>query len=264
MCSLCRLPVARNHNFEQILTFLGALVPTPFYRWGPHLVCYSRPAVYVYLWNFVSISLFCRPVVAKNPNFAFFGLRHLVMSPIGISLRKLSTGAQLYIYKPSPIQRHQNRICTPTPSWRNRAHKLWRSKAWRTDRQPNRQKNQRFWPPQWRVKSEIHQTWHGDRGPRAHSCTSKTFGGLTHSFTARGHWKFGGNQTPSSLNLEPTQLHNASTKSNQILTANASWNVVQTLQILWKPSVPSSMPNFTPSVQCVAPAGEKPQNRPLE
>jgi len=38
-------------------------------------------------------------------------------------------------YKPSPIQRHQNRFCTPTPSWRNRAHDLWRSKAWRTSRQ---------------------------------------------------------------------------------------------------------------------------------
>jgi len=33
------------------------------------------------------------------------------------------------------------------------------------------------------------------------------------------------------LNLK---LHNASSKSNQILTANASWNAVQTLQILWK------------------------------
>jgi len=27
---------------------------------------------------------------------------------------------------------------------------------------------------------------HGDRGPRARSCTSKTFGGLAHSFAARG------------------------------------------------------------------------------
>jgi len=27
-----------------------------------------------------------------------------------------------------------------------------------------------------RAKSEPHQTWHGDRGPRARSCTSKTFG----------------------------------------------------------------------------------------
>ena len=47
-------------------------------------------------------------------------------------------------YKPSPIQRHQNRFCTPTPSWRNRAHNLWHSKAWRTDRQT---KTQRFGRP---------------------------------------------------------------------------------------------------------------------
>jgi len=37
-------------------------------------------------------------------------------------------------------------------------------------------KTQCFWPPQQQVKSEPHQTWHGDRGPRAHSCTSKTSG----------------------------------------------------------------------------------------
>jgi len=30
MRSLCRLPVARNHNFGQILTFLGLLYGTPF------------------------------------------------------------------------------------------------------------------------------------------------------------------------------------------------------------------------------------------
>ena len=62
-------------------------------------MCYSRPTVYVYLRNFVSIGLFCRPVAAKNPNFAVFGLRHLVMSPIGIILRKLSTGAQLQTFR---------------------------------------------------------------------------------------------------------------------------------------------------------------------
>ena len=58
-----------------------------------------------------------------------------------------------------------------------------------TDKQTNRQtdkKTQRFWPPRRRVKSEPHQTWHGDRGPRARSFTSKTFPGLTHSFAARG------------------------------------------------------------------------------
>ena len=41
----------------------------------------------------------------------------------------------------------------------------------------NRQtKNSTFWPPRRRVKSEPHQTWRGDRGPQARSCTSKTFG----------------------------------------------------------------------------------------
>jgi len=71
MCSLCRLPVAKN-NFGQILTLLGAPVPTPFYRLGPNMLCYSRPTVYAYVPSFVSIGLFRRPLLAKNPNFCRF------------------------------------------------------------------------------------------------------------------------------------------------------------------------------------------------
>jgi len=41
-------------------------------------------------------------VAARNPNFCrvlpFFGLQHLVMSPVVISLRKLSMGAQLQTF----------------------------------------------------------------------------------------------------------------------------------------------------------------------
>jgi len=67
--------------------------------------------VYAYVPNFVSIGLFCRPLLAKTPNFCrFFGFRHLVLSPVGNSLTKLNTGAQLQTF---PIQRHQNRFCTP-------------------------------------------------------------------------------------------------------------------------------------------------------
>jgi len=72
----------------------------------------------------------------------------------------------------------------------------WRSdkRDEQTDRQTDRQtdnrqtdkKTQRFWPLWRRVKSESHQTWHGDRGPRARSCSSKTFSGQTHSFAATG------------------------------------------------------------------------------
>ena len=63
------------------------------------MVCYSRPTVYAYVTNFVSIGLFCRPLAAKTPQFLrFFGLRHLVLSPIGNSLTKLNTGAQLQTF----------------------------------------------------------------------------------------------------------------------------------------------------------------------
>jgi len=49
--------------------------------------------------NLVSIGLFCRPLAAKNPNFCcFFGLWHFVLSPIGNSLTKLNTGAQLQTF----------------------------------------------------------------------------------------------------------------------------------------------------------------------
>ena len=64
-----------------------------------NLVCYSRPTVYAYVPNFVSIALFSRPLAAKKAqNFChilpYAGLRHLVVSPIDKSLTKLHTGAQ--------------------------------------------------------------------------------------------------------------------------------------------------------------------------
>jgi len=170
-CLLCRLLVAHNHNFGQILTFGGSctdhLLPMTA-KFG----ALEQTMVYAYVPNFVSIGLFCRPLAAKTrANFIFF-------LDFGILwCRQLAEiwGRWTWVcsYKPSPIQRHQNRFCSPTHSWRNQAHKLWHSKVWeKTDKQ----KTQRFWPPQRRVKSKTHQTWQGDRGPRARSCTSKTFG----------------------------------------------------------------------------------------
>jgi len=51
---------------------LGAPLPTPIYRSGPYLVCYSRPIVYAYVPNFISIGLFCRPLLVKTPISAGF------------------------------------------------------------------------------------------------------------------------------------------------------------------------------------------------
>jgi len=145
-------------------------------------VCYSRPMVYAYVPNFVSIGLFCCPLLAKNPIFAVFGLQHLVVSPTGSSLRKLDTGAQLQTFLYPIVSKsflYSNAFMAKSGAQTLRFKSV-------TNRQTDRQKTQRFWPPRQRVKSEPYQTWHGDRGPQAHSCTSKTFGGLTHSFAARG------------------------------------------------------------------------------
>ena len=170
------------------LWILWAPVPTPVYRWGPNLVCYSRPMAYAFVPKFVWICLFWNPIFAIFWTSLFGDVDSWRQSD------KVEHGYTT-TFEPSPIQRHQNSFCTPTPLWRNWAHKLWHWRAWRTDRQAK--KTQRFWPPRRRVKSEPHQTWHFDRGPRAHSCTSKTFWGLMHSFAARGRWEFGGNPTPS-------------------------------------------------------------------
>ena len=69
----------------------------------------------------------------------------------GKLLRICDVGATLmgrsYCGQNPPHPMASNCFCTPTPSWRNRVHKLWHSKAWRTNRQTNKQKNSTFWPP---------------------------------------------------------------------------------------------------------------------
>ena len=154
MCSVCRFPVAKKHNFGQILTF-GAPVPTPFYpfyRWRPHFVCYSRPTVYAYVSNFVSIGLFCHPLLAKTPNFLrFFGVRQFVVSPSSSSLRKLNTGAQLQAF-PYPTASKSFLYSNAFVAKLGAQYLTFKSV---TNRQTNRQKNSTFWPPRRRVKSEL-------------------------------------------------------------------------------------------------------------
>jgi len=147
MCSLCRLPVAKNHNFGHILTFGGSRtdprlpmrvkfgvleqiqalhlhakfhlnvfnvsasgVQKPqfwanFDFWG---VLYRPPSTaegpiwcaiadprYTLTCQISSRSIYSVALCWWKPPFLpFFGLRHLVVSPIGSSLKKLNTGAQ--------------------------------------------------------------------------------------------------------------------------------------------------------------------------
>ena len=129
------------------------------------MVCYSRPTVYAYVPNFVSIGLF----------LPFYGLRHLVLSPVGNNLRKMNTGGQLQTFPYPTISKsflYSNAFMAKSGA-QSLTFKSVANKQ--TNRQTNK-KTQRFWLPRRRVKSETHQTWHGDRGPQARSCTSKTLG----------------------------------------------------------------------------------------
>jgi len=96
MCSLCQLPVGKNHNFGQILTIFGGSCTDPLLAMraefgGLQQTHGLRLAAKFRLDRFILSS--CG---GEKPQFLpFFGLRHLVMSPTGISLRKLNTDAQL-------------------------------------------------------------------------------------------------------------------------------------------------------------------------
>jgi len=49
----------------------------------------------------LDIGLFCRPLPATPQFLPFFGLWHFVVSPVGISVRKLNMGARLQTF-PDP------------------------------------------------------------------------------------------------------------------------------------------------------------------
>ena len=99
---LCLLPGSKNAILAKSLT-LGAPVPSLLYRWGPNLVCWSRPMVDAYVPNFVTIGLFYLIRAAKNPKFCrFFGIRRFVVSPVGGIRRKLDMNVQLQTF-PYPV-----------------------------------------------------------------------------------------------------------------------------------------------------------------
>ena len=100
----------------------------------------------------------------------FFGLPHLVVSPIGSSLSKLNTGAQLQTFPYATTSKsflYSNAFMAKSGA---------QSLTFKSVRDKQTKKTQRPWSPWWRAKSEHHQTWHSDRGPRSRSCTSNFWG----------------------------------------------------------------------------------------
>jgi len=167
MCLLCRLPVAKKPQFWAHFDILGLLYRPPFADEGQIWCAIANPrCTHAYLPTCISIGSFCRPLCAKTPNFCRF-LDFGMLSPIGSSLRKLNTAAQLKAF-PYPTTSksflYSNAFMTKSGA-QSLTFKSMTNKQ--TERQTK--KPQRFWPPRRRVKYEPHQTWHGDRGHRARS-----------------------------------------------------------------------------------------------
>jgi len=153
MCSLCRLPVAKKHNFGQILTFLGLLYRPPFTD-ECQIWCATADPRCSLTCQISSRSVYLVALCwRKSSIFGVFGLRHLVLSPVGNSLTKLNTGAQLQTF-PYPTA-SKSFLCSNAFTAKSGAQSLTFKSVTnkQTDRQTDRQKTQRFWPHRRRVKS---------------------------------------------------------------------------------------------------------------
>ena len=101
-------------------------------------------------------------------------LWHPVVAPTSSAETKLNMGAQLQNF---PYPNMSKTLLSSNAFW---AKSFSQTVVHEHNGQTrDRQKTQNFWFPQWLAKSEPHYTWHGDRGPRARSCISKTFQGPT-------------------------------------------------------------------------------------
>jgi len=203
MRSLCRLPVAKNHNFGQILTFLGLLYRPPFVDKDQTWCAIADPwytlmclclvlSTNLALYNFFyllrqmssrsvySVALWRR----KTPLFAVFFAAFSVVANCQQS-DKVEHGYTTTNLFPYPTVT-KSFLYSNAFMAKSGAQSLTFKSVMNRQTDKKTQRFWHFWPPRRQVKSKPHPTWHGDRGPRARSCTSKAFEGLTHSFAARG------------------------------------------------------------------------------
>jgi len=155
----------QKNNFGQNLSFGVSYTQPPLPIMAKFGVLEQTHGVHLHA-KFRLDDLLCRPLLAKNSNFVFFGLRHFVVSPVNGNLRKLNTGAQPQTFP------------YPTVSKKFLYSNSFMAKSYAET--PS---------PRWRVESKPHQVWHGDRGPPAHSCTSKRVQAPTYIITTMGCWK---------------------------------------------------------------------------
>ena len=149
---------------------------------------YSRPTVCAYVPNFVWIGLFCRPLAAKNPNFAIFWT---------------SAFSGVANWHQSEKVRHG---CTTINLQLSNCIKIvsvLQPHVQKRDGQTDK-KTQRFWPPRRRVKPEPHQAWHGDKRTSSTFLHLQNFSGYDTVLLLGGVQNLGGTR-PSELKTPLTQ-----------------------------------------------------------
>jgi len=175
-----RTKLDKNHNFRQILTFWGFLYWPPFTDEGQIQCAIPRSTL---MCQILSQSVYFVALCwRKTQIFAFFGLRHLVVSPIGSSVRKLNTGVQLQT--PSNDVKIASVLqCLPGKIGRTN------SDVQKRDEHTNRQKLNVFgrpsggWNPSPIKLGMVIEDLE-------HILASLKLGIPTHSFIVRGHSKF--------------------------------------------------------------------------
>ena len=145
MASLCQLPVAKNHNFGQFLTFFGAAVPTLLpirAKFGELQQTRGLRFRAKFRLDRFILSFCAGEKTQFLPFFAlFFGIRHLVVSPIVNNLRKLSMGTQLQTF-PYPTA-SKSFLCSNAFMAKSGAQTFKSVTNKQTNRQTNRQTRNR-------------------------------------------------------------------------------------------------------------------------
>ena len=175
MCSLCRFAVAKNHNFGQILTSGGLLYRPPFTDESQIWCAIADPQC---TFTFQDTSRSVYPVALwrrKKPQFLpiFSALSDVDnwQQSKKVEHGCTTTNTNLPLFNGIKIVSVLQCIHGETGHTNSDIQKRDVTKS-----VTDRQKIQRLSPPRRRVKSDPHRTWHGDRGPRTRSYTSKTFG----------------------------------------------------------------------------------------
>ena len=120
----------------------------------------------------------------KSQILQHYQFRHPVVAPSSNVETKLNVGAQLQTF---PIQRYQKSRLSSNGFL---AKSFSQTLPFKSVKDKQTKQKTTVLVPRRHAKSEPYQTWHGDRGPWARSCISKT-----HSFAATEHLKFGSYHT---------------------------------------------------------------------